>query len=37
MAERAKLRCNNCGHRFEADVLSEREKKDARDEGEPRR
>jgi transposase-like protein len=32
MPEHVRFRCNNCGHRFEAKVLTERERKEARDE-----
>jgi len=30
MPESAKFRCNNCGRRFEVDVLTEGEKEEAR-------
>ena len=35
MPNRVRRRCNNCGHRFEAEVLTDRERRDARDEGIP--
>lgn len=30
MTERVRYRCRNCGHRFEAEVLDERERREAR-------
>ncbi len=35
MPERARFRCKNCGHRFEADVLDEAERREARREDRP--
>lgn len=35
MAERRKYRCRNCGFRFEADVLTEREERESRRRKEP--
>ncbi|WP_339754906.1 hypothetical protein [uncultured Marinobacter sp.] len=30
MPERVRFRCNNCGHRFETEVLNEDERREAR-------
>jgi rubredoxin len=30
MSDKVRFRCNNCGHRFDADVLTEDEKREAR-------
>ena len=35
MPERIRFRCNNCGHRFEAEVLDEDERRQARRENRP--
>jgi len=35
MPDKVRFRCNNCGERFEAEVLDEYEKRRARDEGKP--
>jgi len=35
MSERRRFRCLNCGHRFEADVLTADEKREARRRGRP--
>lgn len=35
MPDTVSFRCNNCGHRFTADVLNDAEKRAARDEGRP--
>ena len=35
MPERARFRCINCGHRFEAEVLTDAEKREARREDRP--
>jgi len=35
MTERVGFRCNNCGHRFEAEVLDEDERREARRENRP--
>jgi len=35
MTERARLRCLNCGHRFEQDVLTQEERQQARREDRP--
>lgn len=32
MSETVSFRCNNCGYRFETQVLTEREKREAADE-----
>lgn len=35
MPERARFRCNNCGHRFETAVLSKNEQREARRDNRP--
>lgn len=35
MPERVYFRCNNCGHRFETEVLEENERREARRENRP--
>jgi hypothetical protein len=35
MTEKAKFRCLNCGHKFEEEVMTEREKEQARRENRP--
>jgi rubredoxin len=35
MAEKQRFQCNNCGHRFEVEVLSEDEKREAKRERRP--
>lgn len=35
MTERVHFRCNNCGHRFEVDMLDEYERREARRENRP--
>lgn len=37
MAETVRFRCNNCGHRFDAQVLSQQEKREAERELRPLR
>lgn len=35
MTIKVRYRCNNCGHRFEAEILDEREKEEARRKNQP--
>ena len=35
MTEFVRFRCNNCGHRFETEVLSEGERREARERNQP--
>lgn len=35
MPEHIRFRCNNCGHRFETEVLDEQERREARHENQP--
>lgn len=35
MTDAVRFRCNNCGHRFEAEVLTEEEKREARRDDQP--
>ena len=35
MPENARFRCNNCGHRFEKEILNEEEAKEERRKGRP--
>lgn len=35
MTDRVRFRCNNCGHRFEVEVLDESERHKARQEHQP--
>jgi len=35
MTEKVRFRCKNCGHRFEAEILTESEKQEARNRNQP--